>query len=242
MTKDSSAKRKTGKRKPEKLSFTQDFIPIKNLDHGIIETADGRYIKILEVEPTHLGTNEYKKEVVIVLLTDEQYVVKWLSQYGALPRAQIIKMLQKPPQTAEKILRNLKRQMRIADVSGGYYIGLDPMCQPDQRIILAIWVLLRFIDKVEPMAHYPAVYPSQLFFLKENVGYEIVVLYDGEQNLLKLLQPQEDMKYIVVVPRINMVSTVRLPNAPCLFATVDFCGQDEPEVRFYSEEATEHED
>lgn len=29
--------------------------------------------------------------------------------------------------------------------------------------------------------------------------------------------------------------------APCLFATVDFCGQDEPEVRFYSEEATEHE-
>ena len=64
-----------------------------------------------------------------MLLTDEQYVVKWLSQYGALPRAQIIKMLQKPPQTAEKILRNLKRQMRIADVSGGYYIGLDPMCQ-----------------------------------------------------------------------------------------------------------------
>lgn len=41
-----------------------------------------------------MGTNEYKKEVVIVLLTDEQYVVKWLSQYGALPRAQIIKMLQ----------------------------------------------------------------------------------------------------------------------------------------------------
>ena len=81
-----------------------------------------------------------------MLLTDEQYVVKWLSQYGALPRAQIIKMLQKPPQTAEKILRNLKRQMRIADVSGGYYIGLDPMCQPDQRMILAIWVLLRFID------------------------------------------------------------------------------------------------
>ena len=72
-------------------------------------------------------------------------------------------MLQKPPQTAEKILRNLKDEMRIADVSGGYYIGLDPMCQPDQRMILAIWVLLRFIDKVEPMAHYPAVYPSQLF-------------------------------------------------------------------------------
>jgi len=44
-------------------------------------------------------------------------------------------------------------------------------------------VLLRFIDYVDPMAHYPAVYPSQIFFLKENTGYEIVVLYDGEQHL-----------------------------------------------------------
>ena len=57
---------------------------------------------------THFGANEYKKEVVIVLLTDEQYVVKWLSQYGALPRAQIIKMLQKPPQTAEKFSLSIR--------------------------------------------------------------------------------------------------------------------------------------
>ena len=54
-----------------------------------------------------------------MLLQDEQYVVKWLSQYGALPKTQIIRMLQKPEQTAEKILRNLKKQMQIADVSGG---------------------------------------------------------------------------------------------------------------------------
>lgn len=172
-----------------------------------------------------------------MLLTDEQYVVKWLSQYGALPRTQIVKMLKKPPQTADKILRNLKKQMQIADVSGGYYVGLDPMCQPDQKLILAVWVLLKFIDQVEPMAHYPAVYPSQLFFLKENMGYEIVVLYDGEQNLLKLLQPQDELKYIIVVPHISMANNIRLPKAPCLFATVDFHGDEEPEVAFYSEEA-----
>lgn len=51
-----------------------------------------------------------------------------------------------------------------------------------------MWVLLRYIDKVEPMAHYPAVYPSQIFFLKDNIGYEIVTLYDGEEHLLKFLQ------------------------------------------------------
>ena len=26
-----------------------------------------------------------------MLLTDEQYVIKWLSQYGALPKAQVIR-------------------------------------------------------------------------------------------------------------------------------------------------------
>lgn len=66
MTKDSSAKRKTGKRRPEKLSFTQDFIPIKNLEHGIIETTGGRYIKILEIEPINfmLRSEEEQYEII----------------------------------------------------------------------------------------------------------------------------------------------------------------------------------
>lgn len=66
MTKDSSAKRKAGKRKPEKLSFTQDFIPIKNLEHGIIETTDGWYIKILEIEPINfmLRSEEEQYEII----------------------------------------------------------------------------------------------------------------------------------------------------------------------------------
>ena len=137
-------------------------------------------------------------------------------------------MLRKPPRTAEKILDNLKRDMRIADIGDGYYCALDPLAMPDQRIVLAVWVLLQFIDFVEPMDHYPAVYPSQLFFLKENMGYEIV--------LLRLLQPQEDLKYIIVLPRISMAGELRLPKAPCLFATVEFQGADEPNVLFYTEE------
>ena len=55
MTPSKSAKRKAVKRRkrPEKLDFVQDFIPIKNLANGIIETTDGRYIKILEIEPVN---------------------------------------------------------------------------------------------------------------------------------------------------------------------------------------------
>jgi len=171
-----------------------------------------------------------------MLLQEEIYVLRWLSQYGALPKAQVVRMLRKPKPTAEKIIKTLKRQFRIEDVNGGYYVGLDPMCKPDQRTILAVWVLLKFIGQVDPMAHYPAVYPSQLFFLKENTGYEIVVLYEGENNLLKLLQPEDDLKYIIVLPFASMAAQLKLPKAPCLFATVDFRGAEEPEVTFYSEE------
>ena len=172
-----------------------------------------------------------------MLLQEEQYIIHWLTQYGALTKAQVVQLLKdKPPQTAEKIIRGLKREVMLHDISGGYYLGVDPMCQPEQRIILSVWVLLQFIDHVEPMDHYPATYPSQIFFLKENMGYEIVVLYDGEQHLARLLQPQEDLRYIFVLPRISMAQELVLPNVPCLFATVDYNGQEVPTVKFYTEE------
>lgn len=168
---------------------------------------------------------------------EEQYVIKWLSQYGALTNTQIMRMLQVTEPEARRIIYNMKIAHRITGVGDGYYLALDDMVKPDQRTILAVWVLLKFIEYVDPMAHYPATYPSQLFFLKENIGYEIVVLYEGEGSLLRLLQPDDDLKYIIVVPQISMAAKLKLPKAPCLFATVAYNGQDEPEVTFYSEEA-----
>lgn len=35
----------------KKISDVEDFIPIRNLKNGIIETKDGRFLKILEIEP-----------------------------------------------------------------------------------------------------------------------------------------------------------------------------------------------
>ena len=86
-----------------------------------------------------------------MLLQEEQYIIHWLTEYGALTKTQIVKLLKdKPPQTAEKIIRGLKRNVMLHEISGDYYLGVDPMCQPDQRMILAVWVLLQFIDKVDP--------------------------------------------------------------------------------------------
>ena len=115
-----------------------------------------------------------------MLLTDEQYVIKWLSQYGPLPKTQVVRLLKdKSPSHGGAAAEPHEAGPAHRHVGDGYYLGLDPYCTPDQRVILAVWVLLQFIDRVEPLAHYPATYPSQLFFLKENTGYEIVVLYEG---------------------------------------------------------------
>ena len=53
MTQNSSKSRgaKAKRKKPEKLEFVQPFIPVKDIRNGIVETTDGRYVKILEIEP-----------------------------------------------------------------------------------------------------------------------------------------------------------------------------------------------
>ena len=63
-----------------------------------------------------------------MFLQDEQNIIKWLSQYGALPKLQISKLLQVSEVAEEKILKNLQRHRKITEVGGGYYWGLDKLC------------------------------------------------------------------------------------------------------------------
>ena len=59
-------RRVSKKQKVEKLEFVQDFLPIKNLSNGIIETVDGRYIKILEIEPINFLLRSDEEQVNII--------------------------------------------------------------------------------------------------------------------------------------------------------------------------------
>ena len=43
--------RRAGHPPKDKLEFVQNFIPLKEIKNGIIETTDGRFLKILEIEP-----------------------------------------------------------------------------------------------------------------------------------------------------------------------------------------------
>ena len=131
-------------------------------------------------------------------------------------------------------LFNTKHARRIAAIEDGEYLAVDQYCEPKQRMITAVWVLLQFIEQINPEAHWQADAPAQVSFLKDKTAYEIVVLYEDEDHLVRLLQPQEDTKYILVVPNMEFANKLILPDAPCLFATVDQTECEAPKITFYS--------
>ena len=65
---DTKRKRRgtTAKRNDEILEFTQDFIPVREIKNGIIETTDGRYIKILEIEPINFVLRSSEEQYNII--------------------------------------------------------------------------------------------------------------------------------------------------------------------------------
>ena len=171
----------------------------------------------------------------MALMEDERLVLRWLSQYGPLRLPQIWGLLHyKPQRSVNMLVQNMKRTRRIAAIEDGAYLAVDQYCEPKQRMITAVWVLLQFIEQIAPEAHWQADAPAQISFLKDKTAYEIVVLYEDEDHLVRLLQPQEDTKYILVVPNMEFANKLILPDAPCLFATVDQTECEAPKITFYS--------
>jgi len=50
----------------QRNEYVQDFISVKNIRHGIIETTDGRYIKILEIEPINFMLRSEEEQFGII--------------------------------------------------------------------------------------------------------------------------------------------------------------------------------
>lgn len=172
------------------------------------------------------------------LRPDEKIVCNWLSQYEALQKEQLIRLLHaKPRSTAEKLIRGLVKEHRLAYLSNGYYIGVDAQCKPNWKMVDAMWVMLHFIEKIEPEHHRKGNYPTQIFFLKDGIAYEILVIAQGEEYVTRLLNPQGNQKYIIVLPDLDTAKRLTLPNAPCLFAIVHRVeGENAPAIKFYKPE------
>lgn len=168
---------------------------------------------------------------------DERLVKQWLSMYGALPRMQIKKLLNKDKDSdATNLIKYLVKRGELYEREGGVFLALDPYQRISERVIKALWVLIHYRDKVEPDNHFPADFPSEIYFLKDNQEYEIFVLNKGEEFKLYHLKRREGVRYIIVVPTVedSYISTLAIPNVEYIFATVSYGCSGEALVQLYA--------
>ena len=59
-------KAKRSKRKSKGLEPVQDYLPIREIRGGVIETTDGRYIKMLEIEPINFTLRSDEEQFNII--------------------------------------------------------------------------------------------------------------------------------------------------------------------------------
>lgn len=59
-------KAKRSKRKSKGLESVQDYLPIREIQGGVIETTDGRYIRILEIEPINFTLRSDEEQFNII--------------------------------------------------------------------------------------------------------------------------------------------------------------------------------
>lgn len=185
------------------------------------------------------------------LLEEEKIITEALSKYGCLRWEQLIKLIyNKKEETAQRILVGLKKRQLILEDEGSGYVRLDPRTQSDDKMIRAFWILLQYVNKISPREHYPANYPSEIFFLKQGVQYEIVVLNPREEHVLSMLfnenrnnsDDEEDItKYIIVVANtdcieacLNKIPDKVIDNKQVLFATINYKKDSEiPDIQYY---------
>ena len=58
-----------------------------------------------------------------MLLEEEQHIIQWLSQYGALPKMQVAKLIKKSDRVAKRIINYLLKTRQISLINN-YYVGL----------------------------------------------------------------------------------------------------------------------
>ena len=56
----------SGRKKKRKLQAIEDYLPIEKIAHGVIYTTDGRYVKILEVEPINFLLRSAREQMGII--------------------------------------------------------------------------------------------------------------------------------------------------------------------------------
>jgi len=174
-----------------------------------------------------------------MIKNDEYDILRFLRFFGPLKRTQVCQYFE------NKINGNVNRIISNMCSRGilGYYdprrllfpSGRIDMDTVNDKMIAAFSVFLNFQDCAD--AVYPTESPSQIYFVKQDKDYEIVVISKGEEeSVSKLLSEREtcDVNYLIVIKDANQVADIKLKNISA------FCTIQKGEVQFYKPEGVEN--
>jgi len=175
----------------------------------------------------------------MMIKNDEYDILRFLRFFGPLKRADVCKYFEnKITGDVNRIITNMCARgilgnydpRRLIFPSGR--INLDTV---NDKMIFAFAVFLHFKDCAEGV--YPTEAPSQIYFVKNCKDYEIVVIFEGEEETTsKLLSTREttDVNYLVVIKDAGQVKNIKLKNIAA------FCTVQKGEVQFYKPEGVEN--
>lgn len=169
----------------------------------------------------------------------EEHTLRWLSKCGPLEKAQVIQLLG-GDSTGKKRLKRLLTYRMVCLIMDGQYVSLRTRDKPEKESVTAVWVFLNFLkDASMSVALESGIFmvaPTRLLFIKNNHIYQIVVVDPRKLYMIRGMERFQDMRYIFVVPDLDIVEELRLPDDPCLFCTVSdrpAQGRAGPEISFY---------
>lgn len=101
-------KTKEEKKRDNIRNYTQDFVPVRSIKNGIVEMKDGRFVKILEIEPINFNLRSGEEKDAIISSFSEIY------RYSSLVNFQYKCMIKKTD-SRRYINTLLKRQAQEQD-------------------------------------------------------------------------------------------------------------------------------
>ena len=144
---------------------------------------------------------------------DDKIILDCVYEYGALLKLQLRQYMKHLPDEAfERAIYDLNKKQYIYE--HGNFVYADNRTVLDPKLIKAFWVFLKFMEKAPTIrfnSHCRGPHISQIFCMKDNSEYQIVVLENEDMPKVNILNKNKDMdylKYIIVVPGITAAREV----------------------------------
>lgn len=153
-----------------------------------------------------------------------------ITTYHYIRHDQLLRLYPNQEEKIDNLLSHLVRQGRAFydEDNDMYHDGTE--ASPDMHMILALWVLIDFIEKT---AYHSAVeFPACLIFIAGEEIYEVVYVAADNTALIEhaLAQNEPDGKRIIIVEDASMIPTLNISGATA-FCTVSDTG----EIQYYKQ-------